>query len=138
MGGAYYRSVIEPAERALLRKQAEVDGREEVVVLLHDDMVDTLCPGDWCTVIPMTYGTILKQEAELVKAWSCQAQNHQAFLAGDRSARRIPMLDKELLARFCLLSAESVADGVDESEVSPHSSLDGGVLFLDDRLEYIN
>lgn len=144
--GAYYRSVIEPAERALLRKQADVDGKDDLVTLLHDEEIETLSSDDWCTPILMTYGEILRQEAKLIKQWHFQATGGQS-LAGKHSTGGAPRLDKEQLARLCLLSSESFvaasagasAEGTAEvsGEALPRARSDCRVLFLDDRLAYI-
>jgi len=109
--GAYYRSVIEPCERLLLSKGV-AEGPEGLAKLIGDDEIQTLSPEDWATVVPQTFAEILNRQQDMVDA------HLKAF--SDPTAR----MDKERLARYCLPASAEAAQ--------PR------VLFLDDRLSYID
>lgn len=111
--GAYYRAVIEPVERATLRKS----GVEHADVSLDgNEVIHTVSPEDWQTVVPLTYREILEREEQMVRIFCCAPQ-------ADSNRGRCKKLDKETLARYFFATKPT--------DVAPR------VLFLDDRLDYL-
>eukprot|EP00927_Polykrikos_kofoidii_P039552 TRINITY_DN33917_c0_g1_i1.p1 TRINITY_DN33917_c0_g1~~TRINITY_DN33917_c0_g1_i1.p1 ORF type:complete len:304 (-),score=45.57 TRINITY_DN33917_c0_g1_i1:90-956(-) len=129
--GAYYRSVIEPIERAVLRMEKDLTSTvDETVVLNDSDLVETVSPVDWHTVSPMTFGELLLQEEQLAKQYFAQVDAPGGGGCNDEHAA--PCLDKEALARLCL-TVPLRLPSVEDNRLTQHRR----VLFLDDRLSYI-
>jgi len=121
--GAYYRSVIEPTERAALQKASRSPGTDAICLAANDE-IHTLSPEDWRTIVTKTYHEVLANEQSLVEAFlgqaSRQAKGHWA---------NSPKMDKAKLAHLCL----RVPDTTKFSQPMRARR----VLFLDDRKDYI-
>jgi len=132
--GAYYRSVIEPTERAVLQKLS-LSPNSDAVCLAANDEIHTLSPADWTTVVTKTYNEVLKNEQALVEIFLGQSSRQEAWTSGNQAD--MPKMDKAKLARLCLgapaLAQTASIEKVGGSQRGPARR----VLFLDDRKDYI-
>lgn len=113
--GAYYRAVIEPCERLLLSK-GDGEGSEGIAKLSAEDVIETLSPEDWRTIVPSRFDDILRRQQDLVDAY---------LMALDADAPGDARMDKERLARYCL-------------QQEPSETALPRVVFLDDSRSYID
>lgn len=115
--GAYYRCVVEPCERAVLRKLAAEPPTDplEAVRLSGEDVIETLSPTELGVVVPMTFAEVIHRQEESVRA-------HLSALGPDA-----PAMNKARLARYCLSAAGQAS-----------LSAPRGIALLDDKREYLD